>query len=216
MPENFTNEILYNALTSLGQFYALENCFDPGSTLEALKKHEADWKPYNPRKTNVLRQGLALTSLDGGLSGIPDLDSLKEYNAEHGTHYTESSFRRPTPVLLDHAAIRNPIEKFVPYLGRSHFLRLGEGGYFPFHRDSVHLNADTFRLIALLPGCESGQFCFLFDHQRIFMEVGQLYFLNTKVEHALFSFGKSALLMVLNVILSEESVRAVMGSLLSR
>jgi len=216
MVNDFSREILYSSLVSLGNYYALDTFLDCNNVGDALKKYEGDWKHYNPRKPHVQRHGLSLTSLDGGLSGVPDLDSLKEFNHERGTSYGEKDFRQPTPVLLDNEAIRKPIEKFLPHLGRSHFLRLGTGGYFPFHRDSVYLNADTFRLISLLPGCESGQFCFLYDRQRIFLEVGQIYFLNTKVEHALFSFGNAAVLMVLNVILSEESVRTVMGSLLAR
>jgi hypothetical protein len=182
----------------------------------AMGKYKDHWHRYNPRKAHIARFGLSLTSLEGGLTGLPDLDSLKEYNKENGTHYDEENFRTPTPVLRDNEAIRQPIEKFIPLLGRSHFIRLDEGGFFPFHRDSSFPGAKTFRLFAPLLGCEAGQFVFLYDGQRIFLEPGQLYFINTKVEHALFSFGKDATFLVLNVVVSEESVGLVIESLLAR
>src|SRR5210317_771029 len=77
-----------------------------------------DWVKYNPRK-DVNRWGLSVTSLDGGLTGIPDLDSLYEYNKENGTTYSERDFNVPTPVL------NNQIQEILsPWQGhyyRTHF-----------------------------------------------------------------------------------------------
>ena len=50
---------------------------------------------YNPRH-DVNRWGLSITSLDGGLSGIPDLDSLHQYNIENNTRAALESLR-PDP-----------------------------------------------------------------------------------------------------------------------
>ena len=59
----------------------------PASPIDT-KASDVKWVQYNPRKP-IARWGASITSLDGGTSGIPDLDSLKEYNKEHGTDYTE-------------------------------------------------------------------------------------------------------------------------------
>ena len=46
---------------------------------------------YNLEKTNK-----SITSLDGGFSNIPDLDSLKEYNDEHNV-YIDEPIKTKTP-----------------------------------------------------------------------------------------------------------------------
>ena len=70
---------LYDTLARYGDVYALSLHTDR-DILKELKKY--NWVQYNPRK-NIPRRGLSITSLDGGLSGIPDLDSVKEYNIKH-------------------------------------------------------------------------------------------------------------------------------------
>ena len=47
-----------------------------------LDNFSEHWKPYNPKK-HPGREGLSVTSLDGGFSGIPDLDSIREYCIEN-------------------------------------------------------------------------------------------------------------------------------------
>ena len=72
--------ILY--LSSLGDIVPLDFTVDILKVKEQLKQFKNDWKQYNPRKS-IDRQGLSITSLDGGLSGIPDLDSLFVYNQKY-------------------------------------------------------------------------------------------------------------------------------------
>ena len=66
----------YQTLTQYGNFIEL----DVTTNAEQLVSWAGtfDWVKYNPRK-DVNRWGLSITSLDGGLSGVPDLDSLYEY-----------------------------------------------------------------------------------------------------------------------------------------
>ncbi|MBX3032387.1 MAG: hypothetical protein KF865_00555 [Bdellovibrionaceae bacterium] len=71
--------LLLQAMSALGPAVELGFHIDAGQFERDLQAFQGDWKPYNPRK-NIARQGLSLTSLDGGLGGIPDLDSLMEYN----------------------------------------------------------------------------------------------------------------------------------------
>ena len=65
---------------------------------------------YNPRK-DINRYG-PITSLDGGLSGNPDPDSLPEYNRENNTKLNQRDFATPTSVYEypDLKAILDPIK----------------------------------------------------------------------------------------------------------
>ena len=64
---------------------------------EVLNSH-TEWKQYNPRK-GVNRYGLSVTSLDGGYSGVPDLDSILEFNKLNNTKYIETDFNVKTDVV---------------------------------------------------------------------------------------------------------------------
>ena len=90
---------LYNYLTAYGT--VVETQFRLNNPHKYVKWTEEnfDYVRYNPRK-DVNRWGLSLTSLDGGTNGIPDLDSLYEYNIDHGTKYTERDFVTPTKAVL--------------------------------------------------------------------------------------------------------------------
>ena len=123
--------ILY--LSSLGDIVPLDFTIDITKVKKELKQFENDWKQYNPRKS-IDRQGLSITSLDGGLSGIPDLDSLFLYNQKYNTNITEKEINIKTDVANKVSAI-HPILDIFKTLGRSHFIRLNSGGFFPPHRD---------------------------------------------------------------------------------
>ena len=56
--------------------------FNAKKVKEELKLFDNDWKKYNPNKLNN-RWGLSITSIDGGLSGIPDLTSLRDYEIQN-------------------------------------------------------------------------------------------------------------------------------------
>jgi len=66
--------------------------FNPKNLIKEMERYQDDWKPYNVRKPNN-RWGLSITSLDGELSGIPDLDSLYEYNKNNGTNITNQDIK---------------------------------------------------------------------------------------------------------------------------
>lgn len=214
--DSIHRELLHTHLTSLGNYYGLEIFFDSKLMQKQLEPFSQDWKHYNPRKAHIPRYGLSLTSLDGGLSGRPDLDSIAEYNKQHSTALGDESFTVQTEVLKNVSAIRDPIKPFLPHLGRSHLLKFDDGGYFPFHRDSQWFGAKTFRLVSLLDNCDPNSFTFLYDNQRIFLNPYQLYFMNTKMTHALFSFANNATLLVLSVLLNEQSAERVCHHLIAR
>lgn len=199
---------LYNYLTLYGAVsqtkYKLENPYN----FVKWTEENFTYVKYNPRK-DIKRFGLSLTSLDGGLSGVPDLDSLYEYNIENNTKYKERSFVTKTPVYYykDLSKILEPIKD---YIFRSHVLRIDSGGFFPPHRDFFGMNVDSFRLIMPLMSCNPPIFSFVIDNNLQYWEDGYLYFIDTAKMHYLFNAGMtSTYMIVLNVDLNEQSVKFV-------
>lgn len=140
---------------------------------------------YNPRK-DIERYGLSLTSLDGGLSGRPDLDSLYEYNKENNTSYTERDFNVFT-AAFNYPNLQKIIEPWKNDIFRSHILKLNPGGYFPAHRDSKSAVIDSFRLILPLGNCNPPSVYFIVDGTITNWNLGTLYYINTSKSHTLFN-----------------------------
>src|SRR6056300_469298 len=121
----------YGTITQYGNFIELDVTTDAEKLVAWANDFE--WVKYNPRK-DVNRWGLSLTSLDGGLSGIPDLDSIYEYNKENNTNYGERDFVVKTPAYY-YNSLQTLIDPIEQHIFRSHIIRLDPGGFFPAHRD---------------------------------------------------------------------------------
>lgn len=203
-------------MTTLTDLYGcfgdvIELNFDPwdlAHTKEILDKHSG-WRQYNPRKSNN-RQGLSVTSLDGGFSGVPDLDSLLEYNRENNTQYTERDFNRRTNVVNYLPNLAPLLDEFQGDLGRCHFLRLNAGGFFPPHRDNgLSVPSNSFRIIVPLTNTSKHDWKWIQQDQILKLEPGITYCINTTKEHSVFSFVDNCCMLVLNVQSSEQSIRRV-------
>ena len=175
---------------------------------QVLDRH-LGWKQYNPRKQNN-RQGLSVTSLDGGFSGVPDLDSLLEYNRENNTNLTEADFQNRTSVV-NHLPELNPLlDEFNSNLGRCHFLRLNAGGFFPPHRDNgLIVPSHSFRVIVPLTNTGKHHWKWIQQDQILNLEAGRTYCINTTKEHSVFSFVDNCCMLVLNITATENSVKQV-------
>ncbi len=195
-------------LSSLGGFYPLSIKFDEDLLLSQLEKFEQHWKPYNPRKSGNNRFGLSLYSLDGSMAGIPDLDSVSEYNQVHGTQYTESDFCKPTRAWNEMTELSERVSGLSSYLGRSHFIKLTKGGFFPPHRDL----GDCFRLVSIFKKVP-GSFHFIHDESTISFTPGYLYFLDTRKVHSVFNYEDDLVMLVLNVAFHEKSIQFVKDNL---
>ena len=139
---------LYNTLLAYGSFIQLKNKIS-GPTFIEWTENNFDYVKYNPRK-KIERYGLSITSLDGGLSGIPDLDSLLEYNKENNTNLEEENFDVPTPVYEQSNELQRFVEPYKEHLFRTHILKLDPGGFFPKHRDYFKDCFQHVRLISAL------------------------------------------------------------------
>ena len=172
--------------------------------MRAILDNSPHWAPYNPRKP-IARFGLSLTSADGGYSGIPDLDSLREYNILNGTDYSEKSFRKRTPIV-DELGLTNFLDLWDPWLGRVHVLRLDAGGFFPPHRDNgLVIPPNTVRILVPIRW-EQNNSVWIQDGKLLNLVEGVAYFVNTTKEHSVFSFKDNTLLLVLNVIVTSETI----------
>ena len=199
---------LHYDLFSLGHIIPLRICVD----LEKLKKDISAYKerftPYNPRKKSLNRYGLSITSYDGGFSGSPDLDSLYEYNQIHNTKYREADFREPTPFFTSSQILKTALQPFEGLIGRSHILKLDRGGFFPPHRD---MDFTSFRLFFSI--VDNKQYAFILENQKISFTKGQIYCLNTRMSHSLFSFEDNSLFAVFNIDLNKSSVYSIYKNL---
>ena len=203
---------LYNYLTVFGSCYETKQYMpDPKRFVEWTEKN-FDYVRYNPRK-EIARDGLSITSLDGGLSGIPDLDSLLEYNFENGTKYRERDFSVPTPVF-EYPSLKAILEPIQDHIFRSHILKLNNAGYFPPHRDFYGMRVDSFRLIIPLLNCSPPLFTFMHDDKVVNWNEGRVYFVDTAKMHYLFNMHpKPVYLVVLNVDLNIDTVNYVVENI---
>lgn len=195
----------HERLCSFGDQIKLKLHFDSNKFVDWTEEH-FEYVRYNHRK-DINRWGLSITSLDGGVSGIPDLDSLKEYNKENSTTYKEDDFNVPT-MVLENEDLQKIVQPWEDYLFRCHILKLGTGGFFPPHRDVMSPHPSSFRLISPLTSL-NGVF-FILDEKILNWNVGHLYYLNTAKSHTLFNASmRPSYWLVLNVALNEETVTNV-------
>lgn len=197
-------------LNSLGDVVPLTTFVDIRNLLKELEPFEKDWVRYNPHKGANPRWGLSLTSLDGGLSGKPDLYSLKEYNQLNKTSFREDEFKTFTPVYNASMELQRAVPMVTPGtpLGRSHILRMGQGGFFPPHRDNALTSPECFRLfVSLTYDFES--YAFVLNDRKYIFEGGVFYLINTTLSHSLTSFKDYNQFMVFNIPLTVENVEHV-------
>lgn len=197
------DNVYFHHYSQMGDFYPLDIFLNNKEIRQAIKNPEFEWVQYNRNKPEINRKGLSLFSLDGSTSGEIDLNSVAEFNQINGTQYDEMSFRAPTKYWEALETYLAPLKDLEPHLGRSHFISLGEGGYFPPHRD-----LDTcFRLICFFDN--SDDLYVVKENERLHFSPGRLYFLNTQKSHALFNFFEESILLVLNVDVNKETFRWV-------
>ena len=200
----------YVTLCTYGDFIELDIGLDNPKQIVKWSEENFTYVKYNPRK-NINRYGLSITSLDGGVSGRPDLDSF--YAEDPASMPTEIDINVPTPVY-DHPEIKRLCEYWQPYVGRSHFLKIPPGGFFPPHRDFKSTDLHSFRIIVPMKNMEYPKFTFMLEDKVLPWKNGKAYFLNTAKQHHLFNAGsEDAYMIVLNIQTNEETVMSVINHL---
>lgn len=206
------NNYLYQTLTTYGTVFDLKCQLDcPENFIDWTEKN-FKYVKYNPRK-NIERYGLSITSLDGGVSGIPDLDSLYEYNNENNTKYTEEDFKVFTKVY-DYEPLQTFLNPLKDHIFRSHIIKLGCGGFFPPHRDYNGINFTSFRLLVPLKNNNVPDFNFIIEDKIYHWKPGVMYFIDTAKMHYLFNAGfDPSYFLVLNVKLNDNVVNYIIKNL---
>jgi hypothetical protein len=199
-----------DVITNFGNIIDLDfPVWDCNHASDILLKHPG-WVQYNPRKKNN-RKGLSVTSLDGGFSGVPDLDSLREYNIENNTALQEQDFRQRTSIV-NYIPELNFLLDMFPDHGRCHFLKLDAGGFFPPHRDNGLKSAvpGTFRIIVPVYNFGRYHIHWLQEDKLIRFDPGIAYFVNTTQTHSLFSFVDNSICFVMNIIATDRSISTLL------
>lgn len=179
--------------------------WDLENAQQILTKHPG-WVRYQPHKPNN-RWGLSVTSLTGGFSGEPDLYSLREWNAMKGTNYHEPDFQARTNVVEFIPELNPLLDFFGASLGRSHFIRLDHGGFFPPHRDNgAIVSSPTFRILVPVSRFGENDVKWLQEDRPLKLEMGRTYFINTTKIHSVFSFVDNCAMLVLNVVATNEAL----------
>ena len=197
---------LYNALIRYGTCYPLNLKYETKNICDTLDE-KYKWIRYNPRK-NIDRDALSITSLDGGMTGIPDLDSLLEWYKKTGDFISEDRFNVKTEIYSYFKDWLDPLEK---YLGRTHIIRLNTGGFFPSHRDCRNVDIDSFRLFLPMSYYSPNNF-FMLEDKKLEFDAGQIFFIDTCKTHAVFNSSDIPWhFVVINVALSKESVDKILS-----
>ncbi len=180
---------------------------DTGKYKNVIENH-VGWRQYNTYKNGYNRYGLSITSLDGGYSGVPDLESLSEYYRDTGKLYYDKDFTTRTPLSYEIPEVAELCDFFGEDLCRSHFLRLDKGGFFPPHRDhDWHLPNDVFRIIVPFYNFHPCHMSWIFDGKVVELREGVTYFMNTTKAHSLFSYVDGCTMLVLNVKATEKTMK---------
>lgn len=184
-------------LMTMGDWLQTKTIINTHKLLKEIKPFENDWKPYNLRNPNN-RFGLSITSLDGGLSGIPDLDSLLQWNDIHETNITNHDIKTFTPVYENSPELQRIIEPWKPWLGRCHFLKMNKGGYFPEHYDinKTEYDYDEIRFAGFVSKCDKQNFKFIYEDTVQNIRDGELWYFNANKRHTVFSTTDDVIMIV--------------------
>lgn len=204
--EEIERGLMWQSLTNLGQTAKLKFNFDPHSVERQLELFKDNWCPYNQKKdTHNNRWGLPLTSHSGDVMDNYHLNSFGYMQKYHDTEMKEENFTTPTAVYHKIPELKNLVDTFAPDIGRVHILRVDKGGFFPPHRDFHGISPEYFRLITVFGRCSPENYVQMIDGKPMYPEAGWTYFVNTQLDHSVFSFSNNLYCLILTVKLNERT-----------
>ena len=210
---NIDNKTLSNelALLNLGSFEPLNIHIDLGKYMQEIKQFDADWVDYLKRTDRPNnRKAMTLMSLPGKTH--KENTSLAEASYAAGRKLSELEFNQPTDVYKTCTSLSSVLDQWQP-LGRSLIVRCDTGGYFVPHRDEPSMPRDCFRLVAFLNNCGPLQYDWLMDDKKMYIQPGQLYYVNTRMTHRTISWVDNSQHLILNVPFTTDNVARVIASL---
>jgi hypothetical protein len=206
--ETVSNELV---LSNLGPFEPLNIRINLGQYLNEIKQFDNDWVDYLPRTDRPNnRKALTLTNLPGKTH--KDVPSLAEACVAAGRKVSELEFNEPTEVYRACNSLQPFLDQWQP-LGRTFIVQSNTGGYFVPHRDHPSMPRECFRLIVFLNNVGPLQYDWLMDDRKVYIQPGQVYYVNTRMTHRTISWVDNSQHLILNVPFTSENVSKVISSL---
>lgn len=203
-----------NDIYQFGDQFELKTRFKIRDILKDLESFNDKWSQYNPRK-EINRQGLCVLNDTGILGPGPALDSLYEYNKKYNINIGETDCNIPTELFYKSKSLQTCLGDMLPWICRTHFLRLGPGGFFPTHRDHKFGIQNCFRIIVPIKNCKPPYSFFLLENKSLNWNHGSFYVVNTTKAHTLFNASMDdSLWLVINAVICKESVDFICNNLL--
>ncbi len=170
-------------LTALGDFEALNFKITTQQWDTDQKKFNDLWRPFQPKEHTLNdRESIVLYGLETDTSTSPA--GLSQYKALYGYKPQEVDMKYPTDAGKQIESLKEVFDYFSP-IGRSYLLRLNSGGFFPPHRDSIHISRKSIRLIAFLGNeCTTG-LEWEVSGQRRWFQTNTVYYVDTRKMHRL-------------------------------
>lgn len=205
----------YQQLFIYGDFIPLKFKIDLDLYTKEITQFNNSWVVYNQRLGDTGRMGLSITSLDGGMTGNPDLQSLYQYSKETGQNISENQFCVPTDAYKKLSSLNETLSAFNGGLGRCRLVKFRKGGFFPPHRDqSISYNVpDYFRIFVPLVNTGNNNLYFIYNDQKIAYEPGRAYLFNALKTHSVFSFVDEAHTFALSLQLNESNIKCALDCL---
>ena len=210
---NVNNVILSNelALLNLGPFEPLKFHINLGQYMHEISQFENDWVDYLPRTDRPNnRRALTLTNLPGKTH--KDVPSLAQAIYAAGRRLSELDFNEKTEVYNACTSLHPFLDQWQP-LGRTFIVQCNTGGYFVPHRDHPSMPRDVFRLVVFLHNVGPLQYDWLMDDRKMYIQPGQVYYVNTRMTHRTISWVDNSQHLILNIPFNTENVAKVIANL---
>ena len=210
---NVDNETLSNelALLNLGAFEPLKIHINLGLYMQEISRFDNDWVDYLPRTDRPNnRKALTLTNLPN--KTYKDVPSLAEASFAAKRKLSELEFNNPTDVYNHCTSLHSFLNSWQP-LGRTFIVRCDTGGYFVPHRDHPSMPRECFRLVVFLNNVGPLQYDWLMDDRKMYIQPGQVYYVNTRMTHRTVSWIDNSQHLILNVPFTTKNVASVISNL---
>lgn len=199
------------ALLNLGPFEPLNFHINLGQYLQEIKQFDNDWVDYLPRTDRPNnRRAMTVMSLPGKTH--KENTSLAEASYAARRRLSELEFNQPTDVYRACTSLHSFLDAWQP-LGRTFIVQSNTGGYFVPHRDHPSMPRECFRLIVFLNNCGPLQYDWLMDDRKMNIQMGQVYYVNTRMAHRTISWVDNSQHLILNIPFTTENVSKVIANL---
>jgi hypothetical protein len=199
------------SLSVLGDFEPLRYKIDCEKFNQEIEHFRDQWINYIPREDRANnKKVLAVTNLQGA----DHVTNPSVAQASHllGRRVKELEFKYPTDVYRHCTSLQDFLAQWND-LGRTFLVKSNIGGYFVPHRDYYSMPRDSFRLIAFLNNCSAMDYDWIMDDRKLHIEMGRVYYLNTRHMHRTISWVDNSIHLILNVGMTTENVSKVINSL---